>query len=155
MRPDIMVVEMTDSEQHMYLPHDTDTGSRLPNLQPNMPSGKPRKIMIGGYCSDVSYLEKVKEKGQQHAKLEEALRLYGYDVTSVTYICGSTGSQYHSSNDTIRKLGIEHSTARKLKNKIDEHTIACADKLNKSRRMLERSTSSHRQSIKRPRADPP
>ena len=120
-----------------------------------MPSGKARKIMIveGGYCSDVSYLEKAKEKGQQHNKLEEALRLYGYDVTSLSYICGSTGAQYHSSNDTIRMLGIEHSVATKLRNRIHEHTIACADKLIKSRRMLERS--SHRHNRKRPRADPP
>ena len=67
MRPDMMIVEMTDTEQHMYLPNDIDTGSRLPNLQRTMPNGKTRKITIveGGYCSDVSYLEKVKEKGQQ------------------------------------------------------------------------------------------
>ena len=59
-----------------------------------MPNGKARKVNIvdGGYCSDVSHLEKVKEKGQQHARLEEALRLHGYDVTSLTYICGCTGS---------------------------------------------------------------
>ena len=46
-----------------------------------MPNGKARKVTIveGGYCSNVSYLEKVKQKGQQHAKLEEALRLY-YDM---------------------------------------------------------------------------
>ena len=155
MRPDMMIVELTDTEQHTYLPHDTDTGSRLPNLQPTMPSGKARKVTIveGGYCSDVSYLEKVKEKGQQHAKLEEALRLYGYDVISLTYVCGCTGSQYHSSNDTIRMLGIEHSAAKKLRDNIHEHSIACADKLMKSRRMLERS--SHGQNRKRPRADPP
>ena len=114
-------------------------------------------IVEGGYCSDVSYLEKVKEKGQQHARLEEALRLYGYDVTSLTYICGCTGSQYHtiSSNDTIRMLGIEHSVAKKLRDRIHEHSviIASADKLMKSRRMLERS--SYRQNRKRPRADPP
>ena len=90
MSSDMMMVEMTDTEQLTYLPHDTDTGSRLPNLQCTMPNGKARKVTIveGGYCSDVSYLEKVKEKGQQHARLEEALRLYGYDVTSLTYICG-------------------------------------------------------------------
>ena len=131
MRPDMMIVEMTDTEQQTYLPHDTNTGSRLPNLQRTMPNGKARKVTIveGGYCSDVSYLEKVKEKGQQHAKLEEALRLYGYDVTSLTYICGCTGSQYHSSNDTIRMLGIEHLVAKKLRDKIHEHSIACADNL--------------------------
>ena len=108
--------------------------------------------MEGGYCSNVSYLEKVKEKEQQHARLEESLRTYGYDVTSLTYICGCTGSQYHSSNDTIRLLGIEHLAAKKLRDKIHEHSIACVDKL-KSRRMLERS--SYRQNRKRPRADPP
>ena len=89
----MIIVELIDTEQHTYLPHDTDTGSRLPKLQPTMPSGKAWKVTIveGGYCSDVSYLEKVKEKGQRHAKLEEALRLYGYDVISLTYICGSLG----------------------------------------------------------------
>ena len=113
----MMIVEMTDTEQRTYLSHDTDTGSRLPNLQRTMPNGKARKVTIveGGYCSDVSCLEKVKEKKQQHAKLEEALRLYGYDVTSLTYICGCIGSQYHSSNDTIRMLGIEHLVARSIK----------------------------------------
>ena len=74
----MMIVEMTDTEQHTYLPHGIDTGSRLPNLQCTMPNGKARKVTIveGGYCSNVSYLEKVKEKGQQHARLEEALRLF-------------------------------------------------------------------------------
>ena len=98
-------------------------------------------------------MEKFKEKGQQDAKLEEALRLYGYDVISLTYVCGCTGSQDHSSNDTIRMLGIKNSVAKKVRNKIHEHSIACADKLMQSRRMLERS--GHGQNRKRPRADPP
>ena len=129
----MVIVEMTDTEQHTYLPHDIDTGSRLPNLQRTMPNSKARKVTIveRGYCSDVSYLGKVEEKGQQHARLEEALRLYGYDVTSLTYICGCTGSQYHSSNDTIRMLGIKHLVAKKFRDKIHEHSIACADKLMK------------------------
>ena len=55
-RPDMMVVELTDAEQQTYLPHGTNTESRLPNLQPIMPSGKARKVTIveGGYCSHVS-----------------------------------------------------------------------------------------------------
>ena len=48
MRPGMMVVEMADSEQHIYLPHDTRF--KLPNLQPTMLGGKPRKIMINQYC---------------------------------------------------------------------------------------------------------
>ena len=46
MRPDMMIVKLTDTEQHNFLPHDAEIGSRLPNLPPTMPSGKTRKIMI-------------------------------------------------------------------------------------------------------------
>ena len=46
-------------------------------------------------------------------------------------------------------LGIESTTAKKLKDKIHAHSITCADNLMKSRRWLER------QRLKRNRADPP
>ena len=72
--------------------------------------------------------------------LEEAPTLYGYDINSLTYICSSAGSQYHSSNDTTHMSGMN----------IHEHTIACADKLMKCRRTLERSC--HRQNRKQHRA---
>ena len=75
----MIIVEMNDPEQHTYLPHNTDTGSRLPKLQRTMPTAKQNltslqvTIVEGGYCSDYYiYLKKVKEKGHQHAKLEEA-----------------------------------------------------------------------------------
>ena len=70
----MMTAEVTDTEQHTYLPHDMDTGFRLPNPQRTMANGKARKVTIGegGYCSNVSYLDKLKEKGQQHTRLEEA-----------------------------------------------------------------------------------
>ena len=71
-----------------------------------MPSSKARKDTIVEGCSNVLYVKKVMQKGQKHAKLSEALRLYGYDVTSSHYICGSIRSQYHSSNDTMSTLGI-------------------------------------------------
>ena len=86
----------------------------------------------------------------KHAKLEEALRLYGYNVMSLTTICGCT---YHSSNDTMCMLGVEHSVAKKLRDKIHEHTITCVDELMKSRRLLERSSAG--QNRKRPSANPP
>ena len=38
MMPDMVIVEMTDTEQH--------TGSRLPNLQRTMPNGKARKLRV-------------------------------------------------------------------------------------------------------------
>ena len=153
MRPDMMVVEMTESEQRRYLPHDANTGQTLPHLPANMPNGRQRRITIveGGYCRDTSYLEKLEEKGQQHAKLEDALRTYGYKVKSVTYICGCTGSLFRSNGASMRDLGIESTVASRLKDKLHAHSITCncADNLMKTRRWLERS------SLRRNRADPP
>ena len=113
MRPDMMVVEMTEREQRSYLPHDASTGRALPHLSATMPNGRRRKITIveGGYCRDTSYLEKLEEKGQQHAKLEDALRTFGYEVKSVTYICGCTGSLFRSNSASMRELGIESTDA--------------------------------------------
>ena len=45
------------------------------------------------FCPQL-YLEKANEKGRQHVKLEEAATLNEYVVTSLSYVCGSTGSQH-------------------------------------------------------------
>ena len=70
MRPDMMMVEMTDEETTRYLPHDANTGQALPSLSAKMPNGTARKIHIleVGYCNDVSYLKKLKEKEMQHSR---------------------------------------------------------------------------------------
>ena len=98
MRPDMMLLEMTTAEQQQYLRHDDNSGSRLTPLTPLMPNGNPRSIKIveGGYCSDTRYEEKLQEKGAQHKALEEALKDYGYNVTTLHIIIGQSGSQYHT-----------------------------------------------------------
>lgn len=72
-----------------------------------MPNEAARKVTIieGGYCSNVHYLVKAKEKKQQPMALEEMLKAYVYTVGSLTYIRGSTGSLHGSSDDTKRSLG--------------------------------------------------
>ena len=59
-----------------------------------MPNGNPRtvKIVEGGYCSDTRYEEKLQEKEAQHKALEEALKAYGYNVTTLPIIIGQSGS---------------------------------------------------------------
>ena len=71
MRPDMIIVEMTTTEQQQYLRHDDKSGSRTTPLTSMMPSGNPRSIKIveGGYCSDTRYEEKLQEKGAQHKAL--------------------------------------------------------------------------------------
>ena len=70
----MMVVEMTEREQWKYFPHKANTAQIMPNLPATLPNGQARKITVveGGYCRDTSYLEKLEEKGQQHARLVEA-----------------------------------------------------------------------------------
>ncbi len=115
MRPDMMIVEMTTAEQQQYLRHDDNSGSRMTFLTPMMPSRNPRSIKIveGGYCSDTRDEEKLQEKGAQHKALEEALKDYGYNVTTLPIIIGQPGSQYHTTSDALAKIGVEHGPANK------------------------------------------
>lgn len=102
MRPDIMKVEMTEAEQHLYL-HQKASSARTPSdLPAHMPGGRARKITIVevGYCSDTRYLEKLQQKQEQHSALETALKTYGYEVTVLTYILGFYGSLYLSNKKT-------------------------------------------------------
>lgn len=64
MRPDLMVVEMTASEQRTYLQHDDTTGATLRTLTAHLPNGTARRTWIveGGYCSDTQHEEKLKEQ---------------------------------------------------------------------------------------------
>ena len=92
-----MIVEMTAAEQRRYLHHDDNSGSRLTPLTPMMLDGNSRGIQIveGKYCPDTRYEEKLQEKGAQHKALEEDLKDYGYNVTTLPIIIGQSGSQFH------------------------------------------------------------
>ena len=116
MRPDMILVKMTAAEQQQYLRHDDNFASRLTPLTPKMPTENPRSIKIveGGYCSDTSYEAKLQEKGAQHKALEEALKDYGYNVTTLPVIIGQFGSQYHTTSDALAKIGVEHGPASKV-----------------------------------------
>ena len=68
MRPDMMIVELTTSEQQTYIPSDDTTGVTLPTLPAIKQDGKARRkwIVEGGYCSDTRYEDKLKEKEGHH-----------------------------------------------------------------------------------------
>jgi len=139
MRPDMMIVEMTAGEQQQYLHHDDNSGSRLTPLTPVMPNGNPRSIKIveGGYCPDTRYEEKLQEKGAPHKALEEALKDYGYNVTTLPIIIGQSGTQYHTTSDVLARIGIEHGPASKVMSKLHEHSVLTLHKILTSRRILE------------------
>ena len=158
MRQDMMVIELTEKEQRLFLPHNSneDSTHRLPDLPAVMSNaqydGQVRKVKIveGGYCTDTRYLEKLHQKPIQHATLISALNTVGYEVHIFTYILGLFGSTYHSNMDIMRALGIEDKAANRLSRQIHELTVKCANNLNI---FMEDSRSHHGR--KRARADPP
>ncbi len=76
--------------------------------------------MEGGYRSDTRYEENLQEKGAQHKAVEEALKDYGYNVTTLPIIIlfGQSGSQHHSKSDALAKIGVEHGPASKVMSKL-------------------------------------
>jgi len=151
MRPDMMIMELTTAEQQRYLIHDGNSESRLTPLTPVMPNGNPRsmKIVEGGYCPDTRYEEKLQDKRAQHKALEEALKDYGYNVTTLPIIVGQSGSPYHTTSDALAKIGIEHGPAGKVMSKLHEHSILTFHKILTSRRVREREKTDKN------RPDPP
>ena len=87
LRPDIMLVNMSQSECMSYERHSrrqlefsTTTNSQS---RANGSSGPQRRrvwLIEGGYTSDTRHLAKLAEKETQHRKLVGALELRGFDV---------------------------------------------------------------------------
>ena len=85
LRPDTMMVELQEHEQSVYQgAASSTTHSVLPSsiMDPQLGHGRQKKIWVveGGYCADTRYAEKVAEKNEQHEKLVDMLKMYGYDV---------------------------------------------------------------------------
>ena len=140
MRSDMMIVERTTADQQQSLRHDDNSGSRFTSLATVMPNGIPRSIRIveGGYCSDKRYEDKLQEKGAQHKALDQALKDYSYNVTTLPIIIAQSGSQYHATSDALTKVRIQHGPTSKVTSKLHEHFVLTLHKILTFRKLLER-----------------
>ncbi len=84
--------------------------------------------------------------------MEEALKDYGYNVTTLLIIIGESSSQYHTTFDALAKIGVEHGPANKVMSKLHEHSVLTFHKILTSRRVLEKEKTNKR---KQNRPDPP
>ncbi len=85
LRPGIMMVELQEHEHPIYQrAASSTTHSVLPSsvIDPRLGRGRQKKIWIveGGYCADTRYAEKAAGKKEQHEKLVDMLKMYGYGV---------------------------------------------------------------------------
>ena len=72
--------------------------------------------------------------------MEEALKDYGYNVTTLPIIIGQSGSQYHTTSDALAKIGVEHGPASKVMSKLHEHYVLTFHKILISRKGEDRQT---------------
>ncbi len=142
LRPDIMMVELQELEHSIYqraagsMPHNL-----LPSsvIDPRMGHGRQRKIWIveGGYCADTRYAEKVAEKNEQHEKLVDMLKMYGYDVQLRPMPLGYAGTIYNCNVSMLQDLGLQRTVAKGVLKKLRTHAILCLHNIIKERRYLE------------------
>ena len=112
----------------------------------------PTVELLNAHSYTYGYGEKLQEKEARHEALEEALKDYGYNVTTLPVIIGQSGSHDHTTSYALAKIALEHGPAGKVLCKLHEHSVQTIHKILTSRRVLEREkTDKPRQ--KRP--DPP
>ena len=134
LRPDIMLVQVTDLERQHYTREEYVTP-----LNPTMPNNACRKVWIveGGYCSDTRYTDKYKRKETQHIQLQEILKIRGFDVQVLPIILGFSGAIYRSNVTALSILGVERPKAKKLLLKLHAHAVQAQHAIIQLRRRLE------------------
>ena len=104
-------------------------------IDPRLGRGRQRKIWIG-YCADTRYAEKVAEKNEQHEKLVDMLKMYGYDVQLRPMPLGYAGTIYNCNLSMLQDLGLQRTVAKGVLKKLHTHAILCLHNIIKERRYL-------------------
>ena len=109
-------------------------------IDPRLGCGRQRKIWIveGGCCVDTRYAEKVAEKNEQHEKLVDMLKMYGYDVHVRPMPLGYAGSNYNCNLSMLQDLGLQRTVAKGVLRKL--HMRAITSPHNIIKRYLENSS---------------
>ena len=142
LRPDIMMVELQEHEQSIYQRAASTTNHRvLPSsvIDSWLGCGRQRKIWIveGGYCADTRYVEKMAEKNEQHEKLVDMLKMYGYDVHLRPMPLGYAGTIYNCNLSMLQDLGLQRTVAKGVLKKLHMHAITSLHNMIKERRYLQ------------------
>ena len=144
LRPDIMLVEMTQSDSMSYWRHsqrhlELSTTMNSQNRADGSAGPQRRKVWLreGGYTSDTRHLEKLAEKQTQHRKLVGALELRGFDVKPMIFAFGVGGTIYKESVEDMRQLGVGTTAITKTLKEVHLHSVTCATNIITQRRILD------------------
>ena len=136
LRPDIMLVEMTQSESMSYRRHS----QRHLELSTTLKTGPQRRkvwLIEGSYTSDTRHLEKLAEKQNQQQKLVGALELRGFDVKPMIFAFGVGGTIYKQSVEDMRQLEVSTTAITKTSKEVHLHSVTCATNIITQRRILD------------------
>ena len=148
MRPDLLLLER-DSNDNVSL--------TLEDLQ--HPQHRRRckvHVIEVGYCTELAYAEKFKEKYGQHSSLLEHLRNSGYaDMELHLLIFGSTGGMFKLTALHLKQLGIPPSKVDTILQDMHWKALKRLEQITGTRRRLEHDDNSGKhgssQAIKRTR----
>ena len=134
LRPDIMLVELTDIEREAH-----GAGEEMPLLNATVQNNRPRKVWIveGGYCTDIRYGDKYERKETQHAHLQTLLQACGFEVILLPIILGFTGAIQKTTVLALPALGIEKTQAKTLLYDLHADAVQTHHTTIKLRRKLE------------------
>ena len=146
-RPDILLVEMTQSECMRY----RSPAMRHTELSTIMCSqrsfridsqSRPRCSRVwlieGGYTSDIRHSEKLADKKNQHHRLLDALTLRGFDAKLMIFAFGVCGTMYRQSMEDMRQMGVSTAVITKTLRDIHLHSVTYASNIITQRRILDR-----------------
>ena len=159
LRPDILIIEVSQEEQAIYTSpgnhallsttfQDQDTPTAQRSIRgPRRDTVEIRKrkvwVLEGGYTSDTRHLDKIKEKKEQHKTLLEALELQGFDSRLGILTFGVGGTIYRSTQDALRDVGVMPADMKRLLTSINSHSIECLHNIVVQRRQLDSKALRH------------
>ena len=130
MRPDILLFERGSGDTLPIALQD------LEHIQ-NRRRYKVHVVEVG-FCTELAYAEKFKEKHEQHCTLLEHLRNAGYaDVQLHVLIFGSTGGMFSLTALHLTRLGVSHSTTNSLLQDMHWKALKRLEQIVGTRRRLE------------------
>lgn len=134
-RPDILLVEMTQSECTMYrrpaeghIELSTTMNSQRSSRAESSSGPRQGKVWLieGAYTSDTRHFEKLAEKKHQHHILMDALTQRGFDAKFVVFAFGVGGTIYRQSLEEMRQLGVSTAVITKTLQDIHLHSVTRA-----------------------------
>ena len=76
-----------------------------------------------GYTSETRYAGKLQENMTQHGKPQHALSRFGFEVSILPVILGTTGGVFNSNLDSFRAIGISNERALHLISTLSKHAV--------------------------------